>query len=372
LRGWLSIRGSVDVAANTGSFDPFYVLNTTSGYVPPTPAAGGYSLLLYDYGSNQVADIPFTPDMQVDETMDGTDEPMQIGLFNIPVCTNNFSYGIARVELWEVGVTNALAVIGALPTTPQFLSPPIATLSSNLVTLSWNAANYVAAEILFSPDNGATWETLDVDEANQFYTADATYLPATPAGTFQVILSDGFDCTMQTSSPYVMITNQPPTVSILSPQYGSLFIGDEQVVLTASATDMHDGLLDGTNVQWTLDSTNSLGSGQDLTFEADLVLSEGYHTLTVTATDSLNLSSSASTQIAYLSAPIPQLNIEQAGTQVLLSWPAVTTNYLLQSTPSLQPTAWTNILVAPSISYDQQVVPVDITPESQFFRLMKQ
>jgi hypothetical protein len=147
-----------------------------------------------------------------------------------------------------------------------------------------------------------------------------------------------------------------------------------QLFLDASVTDMQDGLLDGTNVQWTSDHDGPLGEGDQVTFDA-IQLSEGYHTITVTATDSAGLTNSAVTHLWELHYPQPQLSIQvlAGATNATLAWPSYDTNYVLQSSGSLA-TGWATITNNPPVSdsdvYQQATVSVPISNTNTFFRLM--
>jgi formylglycine-generating enzyme len=63
------------------------------------------------------------------------------------------------------------------------------------------------------------------------------------------------------------------------------------------------------------------------------------------------------------------LSIEQAGNQVVLSWPVTTTNWVLQSTPSLSVPVWSNLSLAQVIINGQNIVTNPISGTQQFYQL---
>lgn len=65
----------------------------------------------------------------------------------------------------------------------------------------------------------------------------------------------------------------------------------------------------------------------------------------------------------------PTLAIETDGNQVLLSWPVSATGYILESTPSLTPAAWTAVFAAPVAADITQTVTWNLSNTNQFFRL---
>jgi hypothetical protein len=98
-------------------------------------------------------------------------------------------------------------------------------------------------------------------------------------------------------------------------------------------------------------------------------LSEGRHLITVTATDSLGLTNSASVTITVLRQLPPALAIQLTGSQVLLSWPSSVTNYLLESATSLSPAAWSTVTNAPAAADITQTVSLNLSTTNRFFRL---
>ena len=119
-------------------------------------------------------------------------------------------------------------------------------------------------------------------------------------------------------------------------------------------------------MQWVSSRDGVLGSGAVLNFETD-ALSEGAHL--VTATDSAGLTNSASVKIYLLRQPPPQLAIERSGNQLLLSWPASVTNFVLESSLSLAPANWITVTNVPVAADATQTVTSDLSAQTKFFRL---
>ncbi len=98
--------------------------------------------------------------------------------------------------------------------------------------------------------------------------------------------------------------NEPPEVAIVSPEDGGRVLAALQVTLEGTATDPEDGELDGASVTWSSDLDGTLGEGLRL----NTTLSEGLHTLTLTATDSEGATDEDSVQVEVSSenlAPVP-------------------------------------------------------------------
>ncbi len=228
--------------------------------------------------------------------------------------------------------------------------------------------------VQYSADGGATWETHAVDWPGQSLDIDSAELAATTNGLIRVTASDGFNTAATQSAAPFTVQPHAPAVSINSPHEGAIFIADQQLFLDASANDMQDGALSGTNVQWYSDRDGALGSGAILSFNA-IKLSEGYHTITVTAIDSAGLTNSAVTHLLELHYPPPQMSINVAPPSAVVSWPSYYTNYLLQSSVSLA-SGWATITNnPPTTAYQQtyqQTVQVHLPKGNSFFRLMLQ
>jgi hypothetical protein len=156
---------------------------------------------------------------------------------------------------------------------------------------------------------GMTWNTLAVDWTEQSLAIDSSTLEAGAQGLIRVLASDGFNTASALSAATFTVQPHPPSVSINTPADGSVFIGDQQLFLDASVNDMQDGPLSGTNVQWSSDLVGAIGAGAIVNFDAK-VLSEGYHTITVTATDNEGQTNSAETHILVLHFPPPELGFQ--------------------------------------------------------------
>lgn len=93
--------------------------------------------------------------------------------------------------------------------------------------------------------------------------------------------------------------NLPPVLSITSPTNGSVSQSGQSVVLTAVASDDHDGVLSAA-VQWSSNINGTLGSGSALSVS----LSPGTHQITATVSDQQGLISSESISLIVNAVPI--------------------------------------------------------------------
>ena len=105
--------------------------------------------------------------------------------------------------------------------------------------------------------------------------------------TIDVTLSDGNSSVMESFTLTVTL-NTPPVVTISSPADNAMFLDTDFINLQGTATDTEDGDI-STALTWSSSLDGALGSGASLSVQ----LSEGVHTLTATALDSLGRSGSA-------------------------------------------------------------------------------
>jgi sugar lactone lactonase YvrE len=370
ITNYLIARGIMNFNAGTAQFLPCLPLTSTN--VPPAPSPGtNFLLQAVDDSGAVLQAVEFALEPSIVERNDTN----QTAVF-IVALTDNPS--IHSLELLYNGVL--VATMTASPNAPTLtLTTPNGgqNFATGTVNVAWSGSDADGDALIYtveySADDGTTWLTLAVDLPGQTMGVDSSELGATTEGLIRVIATDGMNITIAQSAATFTVQPHAPSVWINAPQDGLVFIGNIQLFLDATVTDMQDGVLDGTNVQWTSDLDGALGDGDIVTFNARN-LSEGYHTITVTATDSEGLTNSAVTHLFELHYPPPQLSVQAlAGTtNATLSWPAYFTNYILQSSANLT-SGWAAITNNPPVAgFSQQSVSVGISSVNTFFRLIFQ
>ncbi len=93
-------------------------------------------------------------------------------------------------------------------------------------------------------------------------------------------------------------TNRPPVVVITRPTNGAPLALGMATALEGSASDLEDGLLQGAALVWRSSVDGALGSGTP----AMATLTQGVHTLTLTATDSMGATGTASVTVSVNAA----------------------------------------------------------------------
>lgn len=363
IQDYLLVRGEIDLDSNNVEFQPCYPIQHA---LPVTP--GSYMLRLLDTNGFSLLDIPFEPEVPEGEF----DNEPNVGTFNLAVPILPDAVGI---QILAGGNPIGQLLADAYGPTVKILQPNGGEIFGNTnITVSWMASDPdnspLSYLVQFSRDGGISWDTIgiDLDETNLDIPPDT--LPATTNGLIRVIASDSLHTFTAQSAGFFTVNPHAPIISIRQPAEGSLYFGDQTIVFEASASDLEDGPLDGTNVVWISNLDGRLGNGSVLPLESGS-LSEGVHFITATAFANSGLTASASVQITVLRLEPPQLSIQLMGDMAQLSWPARYTNYVLEAAASLAPANWMTVGISPVVVDDQQTVTVNIET-AKFFRLRMQ
>ncbi|RME80141.1 MAG: hypothetical protein D6775_16940, partial [Caldilineae bacterium] len=165
-------------------------------------------------------------------------------------------------------------------------------------TVRWQASDADGDDLTFllqySLDNGATWTSLATGLTGDSYEVDSGLIPGSDSVLFKVIASDGMLSAEDVSDAPMTIARHAPTVRILSPTDGRWYTPGQTAVFDGEALDLEDENLPDDAYHWTSDLDGDLGDGPSIAVDN---LSPGYHTITLTVTDSDGMSGSASIQV---------------------------------------------------------------------------
>lgn len=161
------------------------------------------------------------------------------------------------------------------------------TGSAEDLTINWSSqdadAEALTHTLLYSADSGVTWNLIAIDLKSTSASIPRWTLPASNQARLKVIVSDGLRSTEAISDEFTL-PNLAPNVTISDPLDGTTVSGSQTFAMDAQVHDAEDGELENASVVWTSDHDGKLGTGSLLLKRAD-ELTEGTHTLTVTATD---------------------------------------------------------------------------------------
>jgi hypothetical protein len=247
----------------------------------PLPEPGAYSLELRGAGGSLLASHAFTPTVYADEETpnDG------VGYVNLVVPAVS---GTRTIELRRGDALLASRTVSAHAPTATLLTPNGGeSVGPNGVTVSWQMADEdgdsLTAAILFSPDNGTSWRTLQTGITDTTSVEiPYTLLSGTEQGRMRVLVSDGVHTAQDDSAAVFSVERNAPHAAFISPAAGSSFVVSQTVMLAASAYDAEDGQLADAALAWTSDRDGALGTGASLNLDN---LSAGQHEISVTAMD---------------------------------------------------------------------------------------
>ena len=278
--------------------------------VGPAPAiiTGTYSIEEQDGGGN----VLFSQSFQVDFTseykpMGGVlppppfppgDTPLQDASFIVP-----FIDGTRNVLLFYNGSNKELLDTRAVPqNAPQvaITSPtsPVDWPANSTQKLSWTGFSLdnlaLTYSVFYSNDGGTGWVILDSDLVTTTYHVNVDAMAGGSDVRFRVLASDGINTGFDETPANITIPNHPPMATITEPGSQTFHSPGDLIVFHGGATDMEDGTLPGSALVWSDDIQGGLGIGPTVPINT---LSPGKHTITLTATDSYGISSSASVTI---------------------------------------------------------------------------
>jgi uncharacterized repeat protein (TIGR01451 family) len=290
---------------------------------------------------------------------------------------SNLTYSVSITNFGPSTATH-VSVTDVLPPSVAFVSASIGgyTLNSNLLTF---------ADLGSLPINGALSFTITVQPTNSGsflnsitvassesdpYTTDnaasVTTAVLAPSADLVLTLTDAPDpVAIGGNLVYTLnISNAGPATATSLRATNTLPPGVNFVSATPSAYSLVGNVLIFTNLA-------PLGSGAQ--FAA---------TITVQPATPGNITNSASIGSALLdpfkannSASVKTvvesvaLSVARSGNNVLISWPASASSYVLESSIDLSAPSWSTVTTPPSFVGDQKVVTLGITNSSRHFRL---
>ena len=213
--------------------------------------------------------------------------------------------GTDRVDL--VGPGNKLLkkiTAGSSPPALNVTTPGAGSLQSGpTVTVTWNAADGegdpLSFRVLYSPDNGQTWENASLPTTDSSVQIPTGNLMASDTARFRVMASDGVH-TKAATSPQFRVPNHVPELTILTPEGGTTVVAGQTVGFSGFAYDADLGSMPDETLSWSSNRDGLLGGGDQLSTAS---LSPGQHTVTFKADDGKGGVAGKTLQIIVVSNP---------------------------------------------------------------------
>jgi len=320
LAEYIIISGEIrqDGGVTVESF--YRIIGTT---IPTEFSGGSYSLEFVNLENEVIAAYSFEPTFVSPEIGEVTTWPF---VFVVPYpegttyirITHQAEAMVAKQVLSQVEVTpNAPSVTVTYPNGGEVLV--------GTVTVTWTAndpdGDQLTYAVLYSNDGGESWQVLAEGLQETSLELDTATLPGGNNCYIKVLATDGVNTSEDLSDGPFSVGRKAPQVFITSPEDGAVVRAGQTVVLEGVGFDLEDGIIDDSSLFWTSDRDGELGTGSALA----VTLSEGQHTITLTATDSDGNTVQTSivvTAVRDTTPPSPPSNLSaiQVDTSIRLTW----------------------------------------------------
>ena len=164
-------------------------------------------------------------------------------------------------------------------------------------SVSWDSIDLDGDDLLFdvyySVDGGLNYEPFYLNYDQSSMSVDTSELAGSQRARFGISVSDGLLSSFA-ETPVFSIARHRPQATIQTPASGTVFEKPRTIVFRADGFDLEDNR--SLEYIWQSNLDGTLGTGSRLAVSSDR-LSAGEHTITLTATDSDNMTATASVDI---------------------------------------------------------------------------
>ena len=162
-------------------------------------------------------------------------------------------------------------------------------------TINWTAndldGDTLSYSVLYSADNKQSWFAVATDLNATTYSLDTSTLPGGTNAFVRILASDGVNTGQADAGPFVVTGKDADRADQLAGRWGNLRAGPDRAAWWAMASTWRMARCPKAVSIWTSDRDGVLGAGRTLE-RSDL--SEGTHTITLTAGDSQGNQATAS------------------------------------------------------------------------------
>jgi hypothetical protein len=276
----LLVLGSINLTRGTIDLQPFW---RYPGFaLSARPATSRYSIRLLDVKGRLLASYPFALDEDTDIPLGQDQTAMIVQVVPYLASTSKIGIYIDNQEVASRLVSRHSPKVMNVKIKPKDDS----TSGNKFPSLYWEASHAdgdkLTYNVQYSTDGGINWQMLAAGLQNRALDLHFEQLRGSDHAKFRVIASDGVNTGASDSDGSLVVSNKPPLAQITSPATGSSFSTAQAIVFVGQATDLEDGTLPGSALQWSSDVQGPLGTGKSITVSS---LAPGPHVVTLTATD---------------------------------------------------------------------------------------
>lgn len=282
----LVVTGSIDPTTNGVHLRPLFVVANAEELKERIP--GPYAIVLRGTDGAELARYPFTPE-EIDEGAGPAaaatgDRSVSILFIDEMV---PFVVGTTRVDIeGPSGLLHSITAGAAAPSVTLTSPNGGERLDGATVTVTWTASDLdgdaLTFNVLYSRDNGGTWELLAQGITENQVVLDAINIGHAKEGRFRVMVSDGIHTATDDSDAPLTVPNHIPSVHLRKPAPHLTIASGQTLGLEADAYDIDIGSMADDQLQWTSSLDGVLGPGASLAVTA---MSAGTHTITFRADD---------------------------------------------------------------------------------------
>jgi len=157
----------------------------------------------------------------------------------------------------------------------------------NNVNITWTAIDadndILTYDVLYSTDNGNTWQAIDVGLKQNSYVWNVNESAGSECGLIKVLVTDGVNTAYDISDNCFKIEEKLPEVFIFKPKNNASFFKNRIIVFEGHGFDLEDGPLPDSVFSWVSDIDGFLANGYNISMDS---LSPGEHIVILTAYDS--------------------------------------------------------------------------------------
>jgi hypothetical protein len=298
----LVLTGTIDTGTDQVALLPGFVVPPDLLNAPlADPAAGAdsdYHVRFTDAGGNRLTEVPLViPDFENHQPTPAT----LVGFgqtFLLPPATQIIQILRANRVLVERYFSAHAPVLS--------LSTPAVDAVSQTLQFDWSASDedgdLITFIVQYSADAGQTWIPLQVGSPNRSLHVDARELPGGSQAFLRVIASDGLNCTVATSGPFV-VPQSPPAAVIVGLQEGDRVGFGSSRPVRGIGHDTLDGVIDSEQLTWQLlGPAPAVFRGKEISTRD---LTPGPYQAILTVRNSSGLSSSNSVRFEVLPPAVP-------------------------------------------------------------------